>query len=825
MRPQSILITSLLGITSVAGGQQGGAPPGDPVPAITAKEANQTTQSRLAVTLTRYARTVLGTNPLSVQGLAAAMDLLQDATALDPNLEEAWRMLLDLAMLTDRPEVVTLASSALIKLAPDDSAALLERLLVALDNEHTVETRDQFVRGLLSDENLPAIGADVGSRLALRMAMMERRAGNFNLFHQWLQRSVALDPTNLDANAFLIGIDSGLATSDPQAWANMLLRLMLLNPTNSGTTTELGHFLLDHGAYGGAAKILELTRQLEFANGRDAGSALDADLILAFWASGDDDSAKQVLDERQTQLNELFRQIAMKGSGGAGSERTALEVGRLTGPLSPKLAMLKVMLAVDHADPTHRADVLDELATAIDHRDRSRQTDDVPLAGRAPNYHRLLWTLVILEASPGAIDQARSQIEKLLPLDDQQKALLDAMTGTSETPEAAEKVLQASAKTSLVARIGLAELLQKQGRLREAGNELLGAWRSSPGTVLGVLASRKLATLIGTPIELSDTARTLDTMINELPSGVFRLATEPSLMVSFTVEPRKREVEPYAPMLLDVTIFNHTPEPLTISDRGPIKDLIVMEPFAELPYMRVLQSIPVLLDIGRALRIEPHGTLEFSFDLQTTWVGDLMANSPLYGGQFSTQSILNPRFATASNMNPVPTIGALGSKATSSDMRLNGKRVSEAWIREVLTRVTTQDSHVELVDMALLSHSIARIDAIEGAVEMPADLASECVAALIDAWPRLDPTSQAWLVSVLAWSDRLDRLWSMIESNLDPVVQRVVLMRLVSRNNDPGSAAQEPSVVAGLTSSNESVRALAEWIEATLQISAEQQFK
>ena len=143
----------------------------------------------------------------------------------------------------------------------------------------------------------------------------------------------------------------------------------------------------------------------------------------------------------------------------------------------------------------------------------------------------------------------------------------------------------------------------------------------------------------------------------------------------------------------------------------------------------------------------------------------------------------------------------------------------------MLARVTTRDSHVELVDMALLSHSLARIDAVEGAVEIPADLASECVAALIDAWPRLDPNSQAWLVSVLAWSDRLDRLWSMIESNVDPVVQRVVLMRLVSRNNDPGSAAQEPAVVAGLTSSNESVRTLAEWIEATLQISAEQQFK
>ena len=213
------------------------------------------------------------------------------------------------------------------------------------------------------------------------------------------------------------------------------------------------------------------------------------------------------------------------------------------------------------------------------------------------------------------------------------------------------------------------------------------------------------------------------------------------------------------------------------------------------------------------------------FASSETTLNDLLSNNPLYGAQIETSSILNPRMGTASSTKSgVPVSGPLGSTATAEDMRMNGQRVSESWIREVLERVMTRDSHEELVDMAMLSHVLAHMDAVEKKIEIPADLAAECVAALVDAWPRLDPPSQAWLASALSFSDRLDQLWSMVESNADPTVQRIVLMRLVGRFDNPGEAAQEPVVVAGLTSDDPAVQSLAEWIEATLQLAAEQQF-
>jgi hypothetical protein len=84
--------------------------------------------------------------------------------------------------------------------------------------------------------------------------------------------------------------------------------------------------------------------------------------------------------------------------------------------------------------------------------------------------------------------------------------------------------------------------------------------------------------------------------------------------------------------------------------------------------------------------------------------------------------------------------------------------------------------------------------------------------------------SQSWLLSTIQFSDRLSSLWSLAERSADPMVNRVALMRVAQRFPDPSKAITEPVVVAGLVSDDPTVRQLAEWIEVTLQLSAERQF-
>ena len=95
---------------------------------------------------------------------------------------------------------------------------------------------------------------------------------------------------------------------------------------------------------------------------------------------------------------------------------------------------------------------------------------------------------------------------------------------------------------------------------------------------------------------------------------------------------------------------------------------------------------------------------------------------------------------------------------------------------------------------------------------------------MVEAWPGLDLVAQVWLATTLAESDRIDDLWSLVDDSTDSLITRVRLMRVVKSYTSPGEALDDPVVIKGLASEGESVRVLAEWIEATLQIQAESRY-
>ena len=175
-------------------------------------------------------------------------------------------------------------------------------------------------------------------------------------------------------------------------------------------------------------------------------------------------------------------------------------------------------------------------------------------------------------------------------------------------------------------------------------------------------------------------------------------------------------------------------------------------------------------------------------------------------------------------MTPSPVPGPLGGEFATGEIRVDGQRVSDAWIDATLERLRGSTNSRDAVDVAVLAHVVRGQDAIEGGSHITVRQANEIAAALSEVWPRLGPLSQAWLVSALPRVDRLASLWSLVESSTEPLVNRVALMRIVGEFDDPARALGDPAVSAGLRSPERPVRLLAEWIEATLQLQAEQKF-
>ncbi|MBT4767879.1 MAG: hypothetical protein HOO04_05920 [Phycisphaerae bacterium] len=824
---RSIQTIILLTLAIIVGGQSVVAEPGstatDDGVSSAVDGASRPMRVRLSATLTKYAREVLGTEPLSVQGLSAGTSFLIDSTTLNPEAEESWRLLLDVAMLTERDDLIELALPHIVRLAPSDTTARLKRLWLAIDNANTLEKKANVISRYVSEEYRSSVGLPVASQLAMRLALLYRRSGDVERFKQWLDQAVAWDPTNLDAISLNTGLLQHLEGSDPAAWTSQLLKLYRSNPTDSSTAAELGLYLLEHGSYKAAARMLTLARKVEEAAGRDAGSDLDADLILAWWAAGENDNATNLLDERQQILDELFRQITIEN---ADDRQSALEVAQLTAPASPKLAAIRAMLSVDLPDPTVLSDALGEAIRSTKHLDQLREAEKAPTSSRASNMRRLLWLLIVLDGPAGAIEDTALQLAALEPLNADDQALLDALTDHTSTLGDQEAALRPLAKGSSLASLALADCLEAQGRSKEAAMELLATWRRAPGTLLGVLASHRLAKMLGTnELPMSDLAQSMSVVIDTLPEVFNRFLEEPSLVVSLRVMPRTKTVSVFDPVLIDIEITNHTAEPLPVGPMGPIHELLLVQPTVTAAYVEMQPGPMVLVDIGRGLQIPAHGKLEFAMDLRSTWVGTALDSVPLHGAVVEVKAVLNVRVATArTSMMPTPIPGPFGDEFSTGEIRVDGQRVSDAWINSTLERLRESVTSRDVVDVVLLSHVVSRQDAAIGHSHITASQAGDIAAAIAEVWPRLGPLAQAWLVSSMARSDRLQSIWSLVESSSEPLVNRVALMRIASEFGDPAKALSDPAVASGLRSADRPVRMLAEWIEATLHLQAESKF-
>jgi hypothetical protein len=791
-------------------------------PTVEFEGASHVMRNRLSSTMVRFSREVLGTEPLSIEGLASGTVFLDDATRLNPDSLVAWGMLLDAAILTEREDLIERALRALVRLAADDTGFRLERLWLSLEKSVTLEAKASMIERLLSAPNLKVVGPTVGSALAVRLAMLERRAGNADRFTYWIDRAVTLDPANYEARAFQAGVRYRLEFTDPVAWTKLLLDLYRANPTDTATAVELGLYLLDVGAYSAAGRMLELARNMSVANGHDSGGDLDADLALALWAAGDSSEAHAVLDARQLRLNAFFQRAA---SSQEESRLSPLEVASLIAPSPPKIAAIRVLMAADASDPMVLTDAMGEMLRTVNHVDGLRAAADAPAATRIGTLRRLLWLLVILDGSRGSIEDLASRITKVQPLDSESQSIFDAVKLSWTDADAAVTALKPLANSSAVAGLVLADVLKSQGLLRESASVLLTAWRATPGTVMGVLAGHRLAETLGVPLPMDANAMAMSAVIDTLPDVFDRLPGDSSLAVTANVTGPEEAVPVFAPVMIEIELSNHLAEPLGIGPRGPIFDLLVLQVDVDVPYLELAAGPPLFIDIGRNLQLPGHGEQSIRIDLRSTWVGAALNAGPLHGSTVDVDVFLNPRFRTGkASKAAAPVPGVFGGEFHTGEFRINGQRVSDAWIESELGRIRGGGSSEDAISMALLASIVYEQDAKEGGFELTPERTNEVMAAIVEAWPRLEPVAQAWLISTVRFGDRLSTLWSLAERSTDTMVSRVVLMRVVERFSDPAKALAEPAVAAGLNSDDPTVQQLAEWIEVTLQLAAERQF-
>jgi hypothetical protein len=262
---------------------------------------------------------------------------------------------------------------------------------------------------------------------------------------------------------------------------------------------------------------------------------------------------------------------------------------------------------------------------------------------------------------------------------------------------------------------------------------------------------------------------------------------------------------PYDPVILKIEITNHTNVPLSIDRDGPIRPFVAIIVSPQVARVRLPAELrPLIIDIDRKLRLAPRERMEIEVDLRQTQLATVLDMNALRGATVSVRGLINFMVTPQGAIRP----GILGSEVTTERLRIDGVRISRGWIEDALAAVMQPDSIADLVQLALLA-PLAGAGPGEGAPAADVELLADAFKALVEAFPKLSPAAQAWLLGVLPRTSAMEQVRALARRSTDPAVQ---LSYLIHQSTGPS----DPAFDAAQRGEHEKLRELAELLNSAV---------
>ena len=769
----------------------------------------------LAVSLVRTAHQLLEEPMLSRPTMEGSLLILQQAAKLRPHDPELWRSIRSIAELAENQELRSQAIARIVELDPSDQMARLMRLNDALERYQTVEERTAAYETLLSPQNRERIGAAVVSRLASDLALLYQRQGDTDAYAHWLSESIGIDPSNRSAVSMAVGFFR-MNVDDPYAEAELLVSLLLADPTNEIVTIALAALLLEHGAYKGAARMHGLATATQKANYRQISGDLLADRAIALWAIGKDQEALDLIEEEQQLANLFARRAAIQQM----PDLKPQQVMMIRGAIEPALATVRAAIH-NRRGSEHAADWLKAAAESYDQLGRSELQKEKPDSFRIAFLAlEASWVATWLGSDAEYIGRFMQIAERINELTPKARARFGGWLAmkAGKYDDAAELFSFADANDDAV-RLGKAVLLSRQDRPDDAANALFEFVRSRPGTLMGVWAMDLLREQVGRRPAPSPLAQKLDELIATIPLNVDRMPENPTLSLRLSIKPAQDNFPPFTPTIINLEMTNLTRFPLAIDPAGPIKPQVWLIPTVRISRVpQVSELEPMIVDINRLLRIEPLQTLVVPVDLRRHKFNDYMNLLPSSGASVEVRAISNPAVVSQGALKPT----MLGVDTRSSIFRIDGERTvsmregertSMEWIRQIADGVRSDNDSVSLTTYAMAAIMVGGL--LEQRVR-PDDMTilRDAADAFTEKYAKLNPIEQAWLISILPVVPSLDPMMQIARVSEDRWVQ---FAHLLYRTRGPDDAM----LAAAKRREDPDVRRLAEIIEKVQKIAAD----
>jgi tetratricopeptide (TPR) repeat protein len=759
------------------------APSSAPIPAVEApKKPALSADQLLGQRLGQMARLILSSgenasaDPLAKTRLRMARGLLDRANTLDPANADLWRLRLEAGF--DDPALVGNALRAYIKTSPRDDGAQLRLVSLLADGMQTADQRLAMFQRVLAGEQAKQLSPAMRSRIAFRAAMLFREQGDNAGMGRMLKQALALDETNRVAGAATVQLLQQHNASRADV-AQAVLNLLSAAPTDAAVHARLALALLDCGQYTQAVTWYESALRIWSIQGYPSDAdviELYSQYVLAMWGSGRPGDALKFTDNL------------------AAASKSMTPPPQFDLPTPLQSIVVAIHQGTGKSDLAKAA--FDKLHAAL-----QKSSDEKP--DDANRIADLVWAHLLFNIDVPAVDPLMKRLAALLPAD---HAVLRRFAAwrllRGGAADEARKALTDAAAKDPFCKLGLA-YAEPSPTSKEAIEAWSAVYASQPGTLIGLIATQKIAAA-GARAQPSDDCQAVGRLAQQVPADYQQAMASPLRFVMLRVNSVRERYAFGEPVEVDLELTNVSPIALSLGSNGTIPGTVVLSPIITDRSGQKHPVQPIVVDMGRRLRLESRESLVVRARLDVGPVDLLLSSHPLESYRISGTAVLNPRVARTGEIVP----GLLGVTTTLHPIERTAWTPDPAAVASQLTSLNGADPAASMVSAALLITSALQLAADH------VDLAQQMADAVNAAFPKMGPTQQAWAASFLLETPTSMKLFRTAAdagiNSPDNLVREMTLIATVDQSD-------APILTAALRGDNVVVRQFAEDFRSIIQ--------
>ena len=745
-------------------------------------------EAAMADQLVLMTRRLLGGTPLRDDQLHRAAVLLDQAMRLQPEDADLHRHRLELARLAEDAAVVQSSLRTLARLEPDNDAVQWELIRLRLSQEQTLEARAAALRGLAEAGQRGGFTPALRSRIALAMATAAWEQGDDAAFAAALKQAIQLDEAHggaamrtvqlmHDRDADVLALGAAAA-----AWVKTV-------PSDVEARCLLADVLLRCGAAEAAAEQYQAALTLH-----DQGRLpplFHAHWTMALAASGRTDEAMQLLEAIEASLARSVAEAQTDNAEDGTDPRLPLDLEQLRAAILERLGRTEAAAAA-----------LGRLQGQL--AERVRATPDDPMLA----IEKAGLSLLLSQTPPTELNEAVTAALKDQPT--LRRRMLGWLALRQGDTAGAIEQLTPIADQDRFAAYGLAratadadaQVQQLQRLVQQHGGDLVATMAAID------LRQRKA------PVPASAAGLRLVKLIEPWPGQVARPNLERSPWSLLRMRVDAVQFDYLEPIELRLELTNTTDQPLTLGTDSPMPTRLFLYFSPQIGGQSVGTLPPMVVDLGRRLRLEARETITVRVPAQRGPIGDLLTGRAFDTVRFAVSAVHDPRPSQPGRLRH----GPLGSIDTVRRIERRGLPATEANLNlwsEQLKDGSVSDRMRAIARLTIACGALSAEDAASTA------LATRLADAMAARFTTMDPLLQAWTLLFAQPTElsrrRLEPLLREARRSDDPLVRMLYLASLVDREDDPFLLAclrgEDAAVRRFAEATREGIRAAAESTE------------